>query len=426
MTNTIKLNHICKIEGHASLTLGIEGKKVTTCQLHAIEGSRYFEGLLLGRQFVEAHEISSRICGICSCGHNIAAIQAQERALGIQPTEQTKLLREILTLGERIRSHATHLYFLALPDYLGYESAIAMTAKFKNEVAAALKLVKLGNDMVRIVGGRVMHQISCTVGGMLKIPSKADMLELRKQTMDCFPDAEATLKLFFGLQYPDFKNESEYFCLQEDNNYAMHSGRIVSKSHTFEQEKYHDFIKEYQEDYATSNFAVKADKPYMVGSLARVNNNFNLLTERAKKMVADSPYTFPSFNPFHNNLAQAIELVDALDRTINVIKKLDLKEEKVIQPDFKQEMHGISAVEVPRGTLWHEYKCNEKGEITFANIVTPTCQNLRNMEKDIRAYVEQVVDLPREKLVLEVEKLIRAYDPCFSCSTHFLKVKWVK
>ena len=172
MVNVIKLNHICKVEGHASLTLSIEGKQVKDCQLHAIEGSRYFEGLLLGRQAVEASEITSRICGICSCGHTICAIQAMENALGINPTEQTKLLREVITLGERIRSHATHLYFLALPDFLGYESALAMANKYKKEIERALSLIKLGNQIVFTFGGREMHPVSLTIGGFLKYPEK--------------------------------------------------------------------------------------------------------------------------------------------------------------------------------------------------------------------------------------------------------------
>src|SRR3989338_9162615 len=191
MPKTITLNHITKIEGHASLNLGISKGKVTRCELSSTEGSRYFEGIVRGRKYYAAHEITSRICGICSCAHVIAAISAIEDAFNYEPTNQTKLLRELLTLGERIRSHATHLYFLALPDYLGYGSALAMAKKYKRELQDALNLMKAGNSIIKLLGARDLHPVSAAVGGWLKLPKQQEIEDLKKQLLAAKEDAKS-------------------------------------------------------------------------------------------------------------------------------------------------------------------------------------------------------------------------------------------
>lgn len=203
MPKTITLNHITKIEGHAKLELGIKQSKVTKCELSAIEGSRYFEGLVRNRPYFEAHEITSRICGICSCAHVIAAITAVEDALNYQPTEQTKTLRVLLTLGERIRSHATHLYFLSLPDYVGYESALAMAPKFKPQLQNALNLIKTGNNIIKIIGGRDLHPVSATVGGWLRLPEQADLKNLKKTAYSSKIGCNKNLQIIFFAQIPE-------------------------------------------------------------------------------------------------------------------------------------------------------------------------------------------------------------------------------
>jgi coenzyme F420-reducing hydrogenase alpha subunit len=425
MAKTIKLEHITKIEGHANLTVAIDGSQIKKCELGSVEGSRYFEGLLKGRRCTEAPELTSRICGICSCIHTIASIQAVENALGIKTTEQTELLRELMVLGERIRSHATHLYFLSLPDYLGYESALAMGAKYKNEVARALRLIKLGNDMVTAVGGRSMHPVSAQVGGMLKFPDQEQVDELRRRLQESQQDAAATAKLFTHLKPPQFDNETEYFSLNDGITVPTTHGDLVSQTTRFKKSEYPSYLEEYHEPYSTANFVVKKEKKYMVGSLARLNNNYRYLSKNAKKFVTDAKVRIPIKNPFMNNFAQAVELVHTIDRAIEICRKIKIKEETPAEVRFKKS-RGIGIVEAPRGILIHDYEINDKGEITKANIITPTCQNLLNMQEDIRAFLPSLLKLSEPKIVLEIEKLIRAYDPCFSCSSHFLRVKWSK
>lgn len=427
MAKIIKLEHITKIEGHANLTLSVEGNCVKKCELGSVEGSRYFEGILKGRSCLDAPELTSRICGICSCIHTVCSIKAVENALGIKPSEQTRLLRELIVLGERIRSHATHLYFLALPDYLGYNSALELAQKHKKDVERALLLTKAGNELITLIGGREMHPVSAQVGRMLKLPSQNTIDQLRKKLLELLPEGIAAAQLFSKLKIPDFSNETEYFSLSDGKEYPLLDGDLVSQSHKFKRADYEKYLSEFHEPYSTANFVVKKDKKYMVGSLSRLNNSYRLLSKNARKLVSDAKLKFPVKNPFMNNFAQAVELVHSIERSLDICRALKIVDEPPVELKFRKA-RGIAVVEAPRGLLFHDYEINEKGRLTKINIITPTCQNLLNIQEDISAYLEfmlkQKPKPDEKKIVSEIEKLIRAYDPCFSCSSHFLQVKW--
>lgn len=423
MSKVIQLNHITKIEGHANLKLKIDKGRVKKCELSAIEGSRYFEGILNGRRWNEAHEMSSRICGICSCAHTLCALKAIENAFGIAISEQTYWLRTLLNMGERIRSNATHLYFLALPDYLGYESGLQMLPKYKKEINDALALIKLGNEFVRTVGGRAIHPVSAAVGGFLKIPEKEDLQKLKKDAVAMKKVAVGTANIIGRLNMPRFERETSYVSLHHYRGYAMLHGDIKADSSIYKQKDFTKYIDEYHEPHSTANFVVKEGRSYMVGALARINNNFKQLSEDARAAAEKHNITFPNSNPFINNFAQALELIHCIDITSWVIDQMDLRQEKPKSFDIAA-CQGIAALEAPRGMLIHEYNLDNNGVITHANIITPTVQNLRQMQDDIKAYVPQILKYGKKKTVFEIEKLIRAYDPCFSCSTHFLDVEW--
>lgn len=421
MVRTIKLNHLAKVEGHANLYLKIDNGKVTRCHLEANEGARFFEALVKGRKYSEVQEIVSRICGICSCAHTIASVQALENAFNIEISKQTKVLRELLMIGERIRSHSTHLYFLSLPDYLGYDSMLAMAKNYPKEINRALLLVQLGNHIIETIGGREIHPLSIAVGGVTRLPSKKDLELLNHKLISAKKDVQVTAELFLKLKYPDFENPSQYFSLKNDTDYAMIDGYLHSKSITFKKEDYKKYIKESIEKYATSKFALEDEKIFMTGAMSRLNNNHKFLSGDAKKILKRFDKKLPLKNPFYNNVAQAIELIHYVDRAIMLLSKLKLKKEMI--PEFTvKENIGISAIEAPRGVLFHEYSIDKDGIVTYANILTPTVQNLRNIEECIKLYLPTVLNKPKDKIILEVEKVIRAYDPCFSCSTHFLRV----
>ncbi len=419
----ITLNQVTKIEGHARLELAIDQGKITKCELSAIEGSRYFEGLVVGRKWFEAHEMTSRICGICSTAHVIAAVRGIEQALGIIPSQQTRELRELIMLGERIRSHATHLYFLALPDYVGYESALAMAGKFKKELTWALHLMKAGNSIIKTLAARELHPVSATPGGWLKLPSQDDLAAMKQDLLAAKEDAIRTCELFFDLDYPEAVTVDQWFSIMEPDRYGMMDGKMAGRGVTFDHDHYTDFLKEYHEPRSTANFVVKGDKRYFVGALARLNNNQRWLSADAKRMLKKAPFDVPSINPYHNTMAQAIELVHAIDHAIQICSTITIKPEPIPKITPKAG-RGVGAAEAPRGTLFHEYILDKNGVIKHCNIITPTAQNLLNIQEDIRAYVPRVLHKKQDAITLDVEKLIRAYDPCFSCSAHFLEVDW--
>lgn len=421
----ITISHVTKVEGHASLTLKIRKDRVEKCQLEAIEGARFFEGLLEGRPCIEAHEITSRICGICSSSHAVCSLMAVENALKVRVSKQTKLLRELLLIGERIRSHATHLYFFVLPDYMGYESAIEMASSNRKKIDDALALITLGNRIVEIVGGREIHPFTCVLGGFTNVPKKEEFDTLLEQLKKSRGVAAETAGLFEDLHYPEFERNREHLCLKEKSKYPSMGGRIYSdRGFNVRQGDYHKYLEEYIEPYATAKFAVKKGKEYSVGALARMDDCYKLLSDGAKKL--NKKIKISSDNPFHNNFAQALEIMHWIETAIGILQKNKFKKEEI--KDIKiRKGRGIAVIEAPRGMLFYDYHIGKDGNITKANIITPTCQNLRSMELDIKAYVEVLLKekAGKEKLVLEIEKLIRAHDPCFSCSTHFLKVKWL-
>ena len=424
MTKTITLNHITKIEGHASLNLGIRKGKVTKCELAATEGARYFEGIVRGRRYYEAHEMTSRICGICSCAHVIAAISAIEDAFGYKPTRQNKLLRELLTLGERIRSHATHLYFLSLPDYVGYGSALAMAKEYRKELQNALNLMKVGNGMIKLLGARDLHPVSATIGGWLKLPKQEEIEEIKKQLISVKDDALKTCKLFFSFKHPDFETKGRWSCLIDPKQYAILDGRFCSRNLCMEKQNYRKLLKERHVEYSNASFVTVRGERYMVGALSRLNSNNKQLGKDAKKLLGESKIKLPSKNPFHNNIAQAIEMMHCIEHAIDICDRLEVKNEPIDKLKVKAGK-GVGAIEVPRGTLWHEYTLNNKGMITDVDIITPTVQNLLNIQEDIREFVPLVVNKKKKDIIMAIEKLIRSYDPCFSCSAHFLEVKFV-
>ncbi|MCA9478503.1 MAG: Ni/Fe hydrogenase subunit alpha [Nanoarchaeota archaeon] len=421
----INLNHITKIEGHARLSMKVEDGQLQQCELGSIEGSRYFEGLLKGRRWYDAPEITSRICGICSTAHGICSVMAMEKALDIEPSKQTLILRELQNLGERFRSHATHLYFLALPDYLGYESALSMAPRYKKEIERALRLVKLGNDLTEAISGRVMHQVATTIGGFTHFPTQDQLDTFKELLIAAEDDIQETARLFASLPNPHFEREVPSFSVVRDDSYAFCYGDIKIGEKVFKQENYADILKEYHESYSNANFVVIDGKDYYVGALARVNNNYDKLHPKAKAFLEAIKFKVPCFNPYLNNLAQAVELIHHRESAIELLNDFKVQHEELVKPDVKAGK-GIAANEAPRGTLWHEYEIDDNGIITHANIVTPTAQALLNMEKDIKVMTQKLLDekAPKDDIVMEIEKLIRNYDPCFSCATHFLEVDW--
>lgn len=423
--NEITIDNITKIEGHAKLELKIDGKDVRLVNLQVVEGARYFEALVKGRYFDEVPTITSRICGICSQAHMLASLQAIECALKVKVTRQTQQLRNLLHLGSLIQSHSLHLYFLSLPDYLGFDNAIAMAAKHQQEVKRGLQLKRLGNKMCEVIGARQIHSLTTVVGGFSKLPDKEKIAELKEDLIAARTDAIKTVALFSKLKSPKFERKTSYLSLKVPKQYSLLSGNIIASPRLeFKPDKYRQYLKEIVIPDSSAKHVLLKDSSCMVGSLARLNNTRDNLSSNAKRMLKSARMKLPCYNPYMNNLCQAIELVNFIDKSIAIIDDLKLEEEEL--PKIKPKAgKGVSIIEAPRGLLVHECRINKKGIIDDYNIIAPTTINIRNIENDIRALLPELLKKQQKQLVLEIEKLVRAYDPCISCSAHFLELEWL-
>lgn len=417
-TKTIKLDHITKIEGHAKLTLQIEKNKLKKVKLDVYESARFFESLVLCRRYDQLSPLTSRICGTCSPSHAITSLVATENAFNIKVSEQTKTLRDLLMYGTIIQNHAMHLYLLVLPDYFGYDSAIEMASKYKKEVLMGLSLKKLGNELVTVVGGREIHPISAVIGGFSKIPEQDKLKEQLGKFKQMKKHAIATADLFSKLTYPKFSRETQAFGLV-NKTHSFYQGKINCVGGIcFPEQSYDNIFEEHLKKGSTAKVVLYKNKPFFNGALARLVVNRDSLSKDAKKYLPKIDLN----NPFHNNLAQAIELVHSFDRIIEILDNLKVHDEEPVKFNVKAG-RGIAVTEAPRGLLFHDYTYDENGHCMKANIITPTAQNLKQMEEDLKQMLPPLLSKSEAIIKKHVEMLIRSYDPCFSCSSHFLEMK---
>lgn len=424
ISKRINIDYITKIEGHAKLRLVVENSQLTSVDLDVFTGARYFEALVVGKKYSEIPEITQRVCSICSAVHNVAAVRAIEDALGITSTKQTDALRELLCIGGMLESHALHIFFLALPDYTGHTGAIDMAKKYKKEVLIALKLKRLGNKIVEVIGGREIHQFTNAVGGFKSTPSQERLDELLKEMHEHKKLAITAAKLFSKLKYPRFYRPTHQVCLHSES-YPHYSGDLFFEGQIIPVKEYDKHIKETIEYSSVSKEARFDKETYTTNALTRINANHDKLSFDARKIIEESQIQFPTSNPYLNTFAQAIEIVHFIDEAIRILKHLKVQKEErqKIKPKAGR---GVCIIEAPRGILIHDYTLDKKGFVKKANIITPTSQNLHNIEMDIKKRVPHILHLSEDEIRHDVEKLIRAYDPCISCSAHFLKIEWKK
>jgi sulfhydrogenase subunit alpha len=423
----VNVDHVTRVEGHGNIIVNVKEGKIEECRWEVVEAPRFFEAFVRGRSYLELAHITSRICGICSIGHTLCSLQATEAALGVKISEQTQLLRRILIQGENMQSHVLHSYFLAAPDFVGAPSVFPLVKTHPEVVVRALRMKKLANDLCDVFGGRTVHPITPTVNGFTKLPEIKEIKDIRQRLVDASPDLEATLELFRTLKIPDFKRETEYISLKSKEEYALYDGVIASTdAGSTPVANYRSWTNEYLVPQSTAKFAKHARDSYMVGAMARFNNNHSQLSPRAKEVAAALSLKAPCYNPFMNTVAQVVEVVHAVDESIRLIDEVldkGLKEEdrRILLKAGK----GVGATEVPRGILFHDYTYDKNGVCREANCVIPTNQNHANIQKDMEALLPQILNEPQDEIRLKLEMLVRAYDPCISCSTHLLKVEFV-
>jgi sulfhydrogenase subunit alpha len=419
-TKTIEVNYIARVEGRGALNISITNDgTIQDLRFRIYEPPRFFEAFLIGRRYTEVMELTSRLCGICPVAHQITALRAVENAIGLETSEQTNDLRKLLAISAHIQSHVLSMYFLSLPDLLGYESALAMAKDHLDAVKRGLRLKKLGNDISDLVGGRAVHPITAIVGGFTAIPSKNKLQAIRKRLIEAKKDAHETVDLFSNLKIPQFVRKCEHLAISDSKSYAINNGRFRStEGLNIHESEYRDYISEKQVPYSTALHShVKTRDSFMVGPLPRVNLNFGQLSSDAKDAAKRSGVKFPNYNPFVSHLARAIEVVHSIDESIEIIDRLPLKEEEKKDITCRAGF-GAAITEAPRGSLYHSYLLDNNGIVQKADLVPPTAHNANNVEKDMHDFIQTLLDQPIEEIQRKCEMLVRAYDPCISCSTH--------
>jgi len=429
----IEVHHVTRVEGHGNIYVNVRNGVIEKCEWNISEAPRFFEAMVVGRQWTDLHHITSRICGICSIGHTLASLKATEAAMGIQISEQDLKLRKIALHAENMQSHILHLGFLVLPDLMGVGSVIPLASSNPEEVKTVLQLHRLANEMSTLLCGRTTHPQRLIPGGFSKIPSLRELKELKKKLQDSVPKLQAVAELFKSVasKFPDFARETEFIALTSPSEYALYDGDIASSdTGTAPATEYLTFTNEYIVPISTAKRAKHARESYMVGALARLNINYDKLSPLAKKTAELFGLKPVCHNPFMNNIAQLVEVVHSVEDSIKLIDELE-KMKLQSQPEYYtsdiavKAGRGVGAVEVPRGILFHDYTYNQKGVCAKANCVIPTNQNHGNIELDLKALLPKVLDKTEKEIELSLEMLVRAYDPCISCSTHCLKVHFV-
>ncbi len=429
----VEVHHVTRVEGHGNIYVNVREGSVERCEWQVPEAPRFFEAMVVGRQWSELQHITSRICGICSIGHSLASLKATEAALGICISDQDLKLRKLALHAENMQSHVLHLGFLVLPDLLGVGSVIPLASSNPNEVKTVLRLHRLANEMSNLICGRTTHPQTMLPGGFSKIPTMKELTELKKKLQASIPDLQAVAKLVKSLAggLPDFSRETEFIALSDDNEYALYDGQIASTdTGKAPVNEYLSFTNEYIKPTSTAKWTRHKRESYMVGALARFNLNYEKLSPLAKEVAGIFGLKPVCHNPFMNNVAQLVETVHTVEdsiRLIGEIEKSGLKSQpEYNRPEVKIKAgRGISAVEVPRGVLFHDYTYNAKGVCTKANCIIPTNQNHGNIEQDMKALVPKLLDKTEKEIELSLEMLVRAYDPCISCSTHAVKIHFV-
>ena len=431
-TRTITIPHLGRIEGHGGIYVEVAGDVVREVNLDIFEGSRYYEVLLKGKHFLEVQGIITRVCAICSASHTTAALIALENALGIAQSDRVQSLRGLLVIGSTIESHALHAFALAMPDFLGFDSVIAMAAKYPDEVRFALALKQLGNRIQNLIGGRAIHPVNTLVGGFGKLPGHDDLRQIRTKLEEAIDPLMRFVELVTTIEIPRYAaQETVYVALRPHEQGYRFRGTVLctSRGEEFPLNSYREVVREFTVEHSHAKHAVLASGgTYVVGSLARLKLWGHLLRGRAREVFELLLPSGAEDNILYNNWAQLVELVHCLERGIEVCDRLAALEHadnEMVDYEVRAG-RGIGAIEAPRGTLIHDYEIDDEGRVTSANVITPTAQNLANTERDLRRAAENLLGerpSPTEREVeLGLEMVVRAYDPCISCSVHVTRV----
>jgi sulfhydrogenase subunit alpha len=420
----IKVPVLARVEGEGAMEMSIRDGRIQDLKLRIYEPPRFFEKFVEGHPYHHLPELVARICGICPVAYQMSAVQAAEQAFGFSPNPWVQAMRRLFYCGEWIQSHALHIHLLAAPDFLGFDSVIAMADRYPDEVRRGLRLQELGNRIIRLFGGRSVHPVGACVGGFHHAPAEPEVRELAEDVRQALPDAEALVAWVASMNLPAHSQQFVNVALRHPADYAMYEGRLFS-NHGLDirVDEFQDHFHEQHVPHSTALHASLNGKPYLVGPLARMNLNGDRLHEAVHDAMQGAGIGFPTDNMFHSIVARAAEIYQALLEALRLMESYRPPGGRpwdAVQPVAGV---GIGCTEAPRGILWHRYEFDEQGEIRSATIVPPTSQNQARIEQDLRQSLEAFgLERDDDALRLHGEMVIRNYDPCISCATHFLKL----
>lgn len=414
---------LARVEGEGSLDLQARDGKLELVRLRIFEPPRLFEKFLEGRAWHEVPDTVARICGICPVAYQMSASHAIEAVFGNRPGPWLRKMRRLFYCGEWIESHALHIHLLAAPDFLGYPSAIAMAKDYADEVRRGLRIQEAGNALIRLFGGRSVHPVGARIGGFHRAPSPETARQMSDKLKAVRDEARELVRWVGGLTLPEDEQAITAVSLRHPDEYPMNEGRIVSSDGLdIPIDAYEEHFQEHQEPHSTALHARLHGRPYLVGPLARLNLNLDRLPPVVREALDATGIHFPSRNMFHSALARSVEILYAVEEAIGILE--DYCPDQPFAAVETKAGVGFGCTEAPRGMLWHRYHLNDKGEVLSARIVPPTSQNQARMEEDLRTSLERFgLERSDEELRQHAETVVRNYDPCISCATHFLRVR---
>lgn len=423
-SRTIRVKALTRVEGEGALHVRLRGKEIETVELNIYEPPRFFEALLRGRPLEDAPDITARICGICPVAYQMSSVHAMERALGIQITPEIRTLRRLLYCGEWIESHALHMHMLHAPDFHNVASGLELAERFPNEVKRGLKLKKIGNQLLAVLGGRSVHPINVCVGGFYRPPRMQKLKELVADFEWGLQSAIEAVHWVNTFPFPDLEYDYDLVALTHPDEYPFNEGTMRSSLHgNFDVDQYEAVIEEYQVAHSTAMQARNSSskRSCLFGPLARLHLNREQLNPQAQRLAEHYLPEQPCRNPFKGIIARGIEVVHAFEEAMNILKNWKPPSSLRVNYEYCRG-EGAAATEAPRGTLFHRYQVNESGQIETATIIAPTSQNQKQIEIDLERYLPPLIEQDDDSISQECEKLIRSYDPCISCATHFLNL----
>jgi coenzyme F420-reducing hydrogenase alpha subunit len=423
-SRTIRVEALTRVEGEGALHIRLSNGQIDDVRLNIYEPPRLFEALLPGRALEDVPDITARICGICPVAYQMSSVHALEAALGVMVTGELRRLRRLLYCGEWIESHALHVHMLHVPDFLGYDSALALAQDSPDEVNRGLRLKKHGNQLLDVLGGRAVHPINVAVGGFYRLPRREELAKLLPDFEWGLQAAIDAARWVAGFDFPQFEQPYDFVAVSHPHEYAMCEGPIcTSDGLSIGADRFEQHFREQQVPHSTALQAVRIDtgRTYFLGPLARINLNREQLLPAARRLADEVGLEHPCRNVFKSIIARSIEIVQAYEEALSILQDYHPPKEPRIKYSYKPG-EGAAATEAPRGLLYHRYGVDANGLVTVANIVPPTSQNQGQIEHDLRQYLPAVVAQPDDRVAQACERLVRSYDPCISCSTHFLKV----